>query len=106
MTVPITGSFAANNSESLRDAVLDDLGITLLPDFTAQQGLRSEKLLKLMPNRMPVGALRRARLARFSPPRHTLSIAAYGFLMAQRLRMGSGIQRAVHEAAGTYRRML
>ncbi|KAF3996560.1 LysR family transcriptional regulator [Glaciimonas immobilis] len=56
VTVPISGSFAANNSESLRDAVLDDLGIALLPDFTAQQGLRSGKLVKIMPDWLPVGA--------------------------------------------------
>ncbi|CAB3787998.1 LysR family transcriptional regulator [Pararobbsia alpina] len=56
VTVPIAGSFAANNSESLRDAVLDDLGIALLPDFSAQQGLRSGKLVRVMPNWLPVGS--------------------------------------------------
>jgi DNA-binding transcriptional LysR family regulator len=41
VTVPINGPFSANNSETLRDAALDDLGIALLPDFSAQAALRA-----------------------------------------------------------------
>jgi len=49
VTVPISGSLAANNSEALRDAALDGLGIALLPDFSAQAHLQSGKLLQLLP---------------------------------------------------------
>ena len=49
VTVPISGSLAANNSESLRDAALSGLGIALLPDFSAQAHLQSGKLQRLLP---------------------------------------------------------
>ena len=44
VTVPVAGSFAANNSEALRDAAMDGLGIALMPDFSAQSGLASGRL--------------------------------------------------------------
>lgn len=49
VTVPVSGSLAANNSESLRDAALSGLGIALLPDFTAQAYLQSAKLVQVLP---------------------------------------------------------
>jgi DNA-binding transcriptional LysR family regulator len=55
-TVQVTGSLAANNSEALRDAALGGLGIALLPDFTAQDSLRSGKLVQVLPGWKPVGA--------------------------------------------------
>ena len=55
ITVPISGPFAANNSETLRDAALDDLGIALLPDFSAQTALRSGQLVRVLPNWKPTG---------------------------------------------------
>ena len=56
VTVTVNGPFSANNSEALRDAALDDLGIALLPDFTAQAAIHSGKLLVLLPDWRPVGA--------------------------------------------------
>lgn len=56
LTVPIAGPLAANNSEALRDAALDDLGIALLPDFSAQAALRSGQLVRLLPDWQPTGA--------------------------------------------------
>ncbi len=56
ITVPVAGPFAANNSEALRDAALAGLGIALLPDFSAQAGLRSGKLVAVLPDWQPVGA--------------------------------------------------
>ena len=56
ITVPIRGSFAANNSEALRDAALDDLGIALMPDFSAQAALRARRLVRILPDWKPVGA--------------------------------------------------
>ncbi len=49
VSLPINGPFSANNSETLRDAALDDLGIALLPDFTAQAAVKAGKLVVLLP---------------------------------------------------------
>ncbi|MFF7708664.1 LysR substrate-binding domain-containing protein [Pseudomonas sp. NPDC007930] len=48
ITVPITGCFATNNSEALRDAALNHLGIALLPDFSAQAGLAQGTLVRVL----------------------------------------------------------
>lgn len=56
ITVPVAGPFAANNSEALRDAAAAGLGIALLPDFSAQEGLRSGRLVEVLPAWQPVGA--------------------------------------------------
>jgi DNA-binding transcriptional LysR family regulator len=55
VSVTVSGSFAANNSEALRDAALDDLGIALVPDFTAQSALRAGKLELVLPDWRPAG---------------------------------------------------
>ena len=54
--MPVTGSFAANNSEALREAALTGAGIALMPDFSAQAALRQGKLVSVLPNWKPVGA--------------------------------------------------
>lgn len=54
--VPVSGPFATNNSESIRDAALDGLGIALLPDFSAQQALASGRLIEVLPGWRPAGA--------------------------------------------------
>ena len=48
LTVPIAGSFATNNSEALRDAALNHLGIALLPDFSAQAALDAGKVVQVL----------------------------------------------------------
>jgi DNA-binding transcriptional LysR family regulator len=50
LTLPVNGQFSANNSETLRDAALQDLGIALLPDFTAQAAVQAGKLVVLLPD--------------------------------------------------------
>lgn len=55
-TLPVTGSLSANNSEALRDAALAGLGVALLPDFSAQQALRTGQLVLVLPGWKPVGA--------------------------------------------------
>ncbi|MGA4641062.1 LysR family transcriptional regulator [Stutzerimonas stutzeri] len=55
VTVAITGPFAANNSEALRDAAIAGLGIALLPDFSAQAALAAGKLVEVLPDWAPVG---------------------------------------------------
>jgi DNA-binding transcriptional LysR family regulator len=56
VSVTVNGPFAANNSEALRDAALDDLGIALVPDFTAQSAVLAGKLEVLLTDWRPVGA--------------------------------------------------
>ncbi|AOE60260.1 LysR family transcriptional regulator [Pseudomonas corrugata] len=55
-TVPVVGVFSANNSEALREAALCGLGITLLPDFSAQAALRDGTLVEVMPDWESTGA--------------------------------------------------
>lgn len=56
LTVPVSGSFAANNSEALREAALAGAGIALMPDFSAQLALQQGKLVRVLPTWKPVGA--------------------------------------------------
>ncbi|MGV0983221.1 MAG: LysR family transcriptional regulator [Limnohabitans sp.] len=56
ITLPVSGNFAANNSEALREAALTGAGIALLPDFSAQAALRQGKLVRVLPAWKPVGA--------------------------------------------------
>ncbi|MNL17739.1 LysR substrate binding domain protein [compost metagenome] len=46
--MPISGSFVTNNSEALRDAALDHLGIALLPDFSAHAALAEGVLVRVL----------------------------------------------------------
>ncbi|MDD0836974.1 LysR family transcriptional regulator [Curvibacter sp. HBC61] len=59
LTIPVRGPLAANNSEALRDAALADLGIALLPDFSAQASLRSGQLQQVLPEWANVGPFAR-----------------------------------------------
>jgi DNA-binding transcriptional LysR family regulator len=56
VTVPVSGHFAANNSEALREAALTGAGIALMPDFSAQAELRKGQLVRVLPHWKPVGA--------------------------------------------------
>jgi DNA-binding transcriptional LysR family regulator len=56
IVVTVDGCLSANNSEALRDAALDDLGIALLPDFTAQRAVRDGQLEVILDGWRPVGA--------------------------------------------------
>ncbi len=56
LTVAIRGPFSANNSEALREAAVDGLGIALLPDFSAQSALRAGRLQALLTDWRPVGS--------------------------------------------------
>ena len=56
VTVQVSGSLTANNSEALRDAAIGGLGIALLPDFSAQASLLAGKLVTVLPLWQPVGA--------------------------------------------------
>jgi DNA-binding transcriptional LysR family regulator len=56
VSVPVSGSFAANNSEALREAALGGLGLAVLPDFSAQADLASSRLVPVLPAWRPSGA--------------------------------------------------
>ncbi len=56
VTVPVNGTFAANNSEVLRDMAIAGLGIAVIPDFSAQQALKDGDLLPILTDWTPVGA--------------------------------------------------
>lgn len=56
ITVALHGPFAANNSEALREAALDGLGIALLPDFSAHGDLAAGRLERVLPQWRAVGA--------------------------------------------------
>lgn len=56
VTVPISGPFAANNSEVLRDTAISGLGIALMPDFSAQSGIEGGRLVEVLTDWTPVGA--------------------------------------------------
>lgn len=60
VTVPVSGSLAASNSEALRDAALAGLGIALVPDFSAQAALQAGKLIEVLPGWRPVGTFSEA----------------------------------------------
>ncbi|MEM5382948.1 LysR family transcriptional regulator [Paraburkholderia phymatum] len=56
VTLPVNGQFSANNSEALRDAAIEGLGIALVPDFTAQAAVQAGKLVVVLPDWRVTGA--------------------------------------------------
>ncbi len=54
-SVAIKGNFCANNSEALREVVLAHQGIALLPDFSAQEDVQTQRLVHLLPAWKPAG---------------------------------------------------
>ena len=55
LRIPVAGPLRAGNSEILRDAALDGLGLALLPDFSAAAALRSGALVEVLAGWRPVG---------------------------------------------------
>ena len=54
--VKIQGNFATDNSESIRDAALQGLGIAMLPDFSASAALAAGTLQQVLPQWQTVDA--------------------------------------------------
>ncbi|WP_088285240.1 LysR family transcriptional regulator [Ideonella sp. A 288] len=81
VTVPVSGCFSANNSEALREAALGGLGIALLPDFSAQSGLKAGRLQPVLPDWRPEGSFAGQvfALRPYSPyvPRAVQALVAY-----------------------------
>ncbi|PKH25277.1 LysR family transcriptional regulator [Enterobacterales bacterium CwR94] len=59
VSVTVSGPFATNNSESIRDAALAGLGIALLPDFSASGAIARGELRQLLPQWQSTGAFAR-----------------------------------------------
>lgn len=49
-SVSINGIFAANNSEVMRDAAINDLGIAMLPDFSVRDAITTGELYEVLPD--------------------------------------------------------
>jgi DNA-binding transcriptional LysR family regulator len=56
VSVAVKGSFAANNSEALREAALGGVGVALLPDFSAHKDIAAGKFVPVLPEWRSVGA--------------------------------------------------
>jgi DNA-binding transcriptional LysR family regulator len=56
VSVAVRGSFAANNSEAVREAALGGVGIALLPDFSGHIDIERGELVPLLPNWHAAGA--------------------------------------------------
>ncbi|WKU19235.1 LysR family transcriptional regulator [Advenella alkanexedens] len=54
VSVPVNGSFSANNSETLRELLLAHQGIAAIPDFSVAAELRKETLVQVLPQWKPV----------------------------------------------------
>ncbi|AYZ64290.1 LysR family transcriptional regulator [Burkholderia multivorans] len=52
-TICPAGAFLANNSETLRDAALQGIGIAMLPAYVAAPALRDGRLVRLLPDETP-----------------------------------------------------
>ena len=55
IVVSVSGAMRANNSEVLRAAAMADLGIALLPDFTASDEIQKGNLIPILPDWKPIG---------------------------------------------------
>ncbi len=92
ITVPVSGNFAANNSEALREAALTGAGIALMPDFSAQAALRQGKLVPVLPDWNPVGAFAETIYAiRPYAPHVPRAVAALVDRLRQGLARGFGM---------------
>lgn len=56
LSIAVRGTFAANNSEVLREAALGGVGIALLPDFSAAREIAAGRLVAVLPEWRSVGA--------------------------------------------------
>ena len=89
LTVPISGSFATNNSEALRDSAINHLGIALLPDFSAHAALANGTLVQVLKDWTLKGAFADALyLIRPYSPHVPKSVSALVSYLKQKLSDG------------------
>ncbi len=68
--VQVRGNFRANNSEAVRDAALDGVGIALLPTFAVWQEIAAGRLVRLLPEWTARGTFGDTLTAHFIADRH------------------------------------
>ena len=84
--------------EVLRDAALDDLGIALLPDFTAQAAIHSGRLVVLLPEWRPVGAFAdQLYVVRPYAPHVPRAVAIFVAYLREAFARGFRFRSTVHE---------
>lgn len=68
--IQVRGNFKANNSEAVRDAALDGIGIALLPTFAIGPDVASGRLVRLLPEWTAHGTFGESLTAHFIADRH------------------------------------
>lgn len=68
--IQVSGNFKANNSEAVRDAALDSIGIALLPTFAIGPEIASGRLIRLLPEWTSHGTFGDSLTAHFIADRH------------------------------------
>ena len=108
--LPVASRLSANNSEALREAALGGQGIALLPDFSAQEALRSGKLVAVLPGWRPGGSFAEhlQAIRPYSPRR--LSDLGSGprrgeFWCQPRRRRGVGLAPTTSRHAGWHKKL-
>lgn len=89
VSVEISGPFAANNSEALREAALSGLGIALLPDFSAADDIVAGRLVPVLKDWRPVGAFG-DQLFAIRPYASHVPLAVRAFVEFVRKRLKAG----------------
>lgn len=87
--VSVSGPASANNSEALRDLALSGVGIAMLPDFSAQQGLLAGQLQRVLPKWEPIGGFA-GSLFVIRPHGQHASRAVRAFIAFSRAEFASG----------------
>jgi DNA-binding transcriptional LysR family regulator len=70
VAVRVTGNFTVSNSEALREAVLQGLGVALLPTFTVGTDIQAGSLRMLLPGYKPLGTFGTDVYAVYLPTRY------------------------------------
>lgn len=91
VSVPVRGSFAANNSEALRELALAGCGIALLPDFSAARDVAAGRLTVVLPGWRSVGAFgSRIHAIRPYSPQVPRAVQAFVAFLREAMKGGFG----------------
>jgi DNA-binding transcriptional LysR family regulator len=92
VAVPVRGSFTANNSEVLREVAAGSLGIALVPDFSANQALRSGELVEVLRGWRVVGEYaERLYAVRPYTPRVPLTVSSFVGYLREAIPASAGL---------------
>jgi DNA-binding transcriptional LysR family regulator len=70
VAIRIRGNFQVNSSEAIREALLADMGVGLVPTFTVGQDLKSGVLRAVLPEYRPLGGFGSSIYAAYLPNRN------------------------------------